>query len=181
MGSKMWVYKNTQDNKARFLLGESGSKRLICIGVNPSTAKPKDLDRTLTNVKRVSLEKGYDSWLMINLYPQRATYPDELHEEMAKKYHEENLRWIETELSSGENEIWAAWGTLIKKRKYLLNCCVDIFNITNNHKTKWYTIGKISKHGHPHHPLYLKKGLPLEQFDVRNYLKSQKLRTLTPL
>jgi len=46
-----WLYSKTSDNKARFLLGEKGNKTLICIGINPSTAEPDNLDRTLTVVK----------------------------------------------------------------------------------------------------------------------------------
>jgi len=32
----MWIYKNTSDNSARFVLGESGKKPLICFGINAS-------------------------------------------------------------------------------------------------------------------------------------------------
>lgn len=35
-----WIYKNTSDNKSRFVLGTKGDKPLICFGINPSTAEP---------------------------------------------------------------------------------------------------------------------------------------------
>jgi hypothetical protein len=34
----------------------------------------------------------------------------------------------------------------------------------------WYCAGAISKKGHPHHPLYLRKDEKLKPFDVRGYL-----------
>ena len=35
---------------------------------------------------------------------------------------------------------------------------------------RWFSAGKRSKKGHPHHPLYLRKDSPLEEFDVESYL-----------
>ncbi|MFR6424354.1 MAG: DUF1643 domain-containing protein, partial [Oscillospiraceae bacterium] len=59
---------NTVTSSAR------GAKNpLICIGINPSTAQPGDLDNTLKSVERIALGNGYDSFTMFNVYPQRAT------------------------------------------------------------------------------------------------------------
>jgi len=79
-----WIYRQSDDKKNRFLLGKRGEKTLICCGVNPSVASPEDLDPTMKNVQRFAEKNGYDSYLMINLYPMRATNPDEMHEEMDK-------------------------------------------------------------------------------------------------
>ena len=35
---------------------------------------------------------------------------------------------------------------------------------------QWFSAGKRSRRGHPHHPLYLRKDSPLEPFDVGQYL-----------
>ena len=35
---------------------------------------------------------------------------------------------------------------------------------------KWYCAGKVSKKGHPHHPLYLRKDEKIRPFDVESYL-----------
>ena len=51
--AKNCIYSNTSNNKARFLLGEKGSKSLICIGINPSTAEPNNLDNTLKLILRL--------------------------------------------------------------------------------------------------------------------------------
>ena len=34
----------------------------------------------------------------------------------------------------------------------------------------WYSAGKRSKKGHPHHPLYLRRDSALEPFDAQSYI-----------
>lgn len=50
----MWIYKNNDDNSVRFILGEDGKSPLVCFGVNPSTATPEKLDRTLVQVQKTA-------------------------------------------------------------------------------------------------------------------------------
>lgn len=168
----MWIYKNTNDNKARFLLGEHGNRILICIGINPSTAEPDNLDNTLKRVKTISTNQDFDGWLMLNLYPQRATDPNNLHSNIKEGYHQENLRHIESIFKSNDCVVWAAWGTLIEKRPYLKKCLKDIMDISRKYSINWQTIGMRSKAGHPHHPLYLNQKLSLEPFDIEGYLET---------
>lgn len=162
-----WLYSNSSDNKERFILGEPSDNPLICIGVNPSTAEPKNLDNTLKQVKARAEFLGYDSWIMINLYPQRATDPNDMHKKLNREIHEKNLEEINKYLS-GSYDIWAAWGTLVEKRPYLAICLKDICSALGS-DCRWFTIGKRSVKGHPHHPLYLKKGLELDKFDIFSY------------
>jgi hypothetical protein len=165
----MWLYQNSDDNKARYILGEEGKNKLIVIGVNPSTAEPDNLDPTLKNVKTKSSLSGYDGWLMINLYPQRATDPKDLHKIINPQYHKDNLQKISAFITC-ESTIWAAWGTLIKTRPYLHSCLEDIYKITLNTNCNWISFGKKSKDGHPHHPLYLRHDSQPEYFDIKKYL-----------
>jgi hypothetical protein len=44
----------------------------------------------------------------------------------------------------------------------------------NARGARWFSAGKKSKKGHPHHPLYLRKDSLLEEFDVDGYLDSLK-------
>lgn len=67
----------------RYVLGEkfdtSCKKVLICIGINPSTAIPEQLDPTLKRVQKHVKNSGeYGAWYMLNVYPQRATNPNEM-------------------------------------------------------------------------------------------------------
>lgn len=175
-GKDNWLYENNSNNTARFVLGEKGDNPLICIGVNPSTAEPGKLDPTLLNVKAWAKVLGYNGWIMLNLYAQRATNPDMMDENFISYYHRENKRHVYNTLGSGyihQMTIWAAWGTLIEKRSYLKHCLRDLVgNSIVNHK--WITIGKLSNAGHPHHPLYLSRKSSVTPFDIDDYLKKIK-------
>ena len=46
-----WVYETSEDNKYRYILGKPGRSSLVCVGVNPSRAKPGDLDPTMVQLK----------------------------------------------------------------------------------------------------------------------------------
>jgi hypothetical protein len=167
-----WIYERTDDNKARFVLGEPGENNLICFGINPSTAEPGNLDPTLTRVKKIAQLKGYDGWIMLNVYPQRATNPNDMDSELNAEYHQLNTMHIYNVFREHKGTAWAAWGTLINKRPYLQKCLDDInralwpYCSTHN----WVTMGRRSKDGHPHHPLYLKLDSAMDYFDVGGYL-----------
>lgn len=172
--SKMnWIYKTNKDNSARFVLGTEGQKPLICIGVNPSTAAPDSLDNTLKSVEKQATAKGFDSWIMLNLYPQRATNPKNIHRIPDVNLHKANIKNIKAILKSCEiATIWAAWGNLIDSRSFLSFCLFDIIELSKAHDTSWINIGKVSKVGHPHHPLYLSGTAEIEPFDIENYKKN---------
>ncbi len=173
--SSRWLYVPDFYSEYRYILGTKGKKPLICIGINPSTAQPDDLDNTLSSVQRIAYFNGYDSFIMFNVYAQRATDPDHMESECNKILHQENMKAFEYILNSCEAEkpsIWAAWGTIIEKRSYLTDCVWDMIQLGRNHQANWFTAGSRSKkRGHPHHPLYLKKDSVLDPFDVEEYLK----------
>ncbi|MEK7662326.1 MAG: DUF1643 domain-containing protein [Patescibacteria group bacterium] len=169
-----WIYTKVSDNSARFTLGIEGKKQMLCFGINPSTAAPNNLDNTVKSVERIANRHKFDGWIMLNIYPQRATYPDDLHVEFDKKLHQENMDSIEKLVKSrgGKIKILAAWGTLITKREYLKNCLRDIHLLLEKYKCEWVCIGKKSKDGHPHHPLYLKNSERVRPFNMKRYIKS---------
>jgi len=77
-----WIYDTNEDNSARFTLGEYEdfiSKTLICFGINPSTATPEKLDNTIIKIKLFAKNNNYKNWIALNIYPQRATNPEDLH------------------------------------------------------------------------------------------------------
>ncbi len=73
-----WLYERTTDNYARFVLGTIGNNPLICFGINPSTAEPGNLDPTINYVSSIATSNGFDCFVMLNVYPQRATNPNSL-------------------------------------------------------------------------------------------------------
>ena len=173
-----WLYVPCRYSEYRYILGTRGKNPLICIGINPSTAEPDNLDNTLKSVERIARHNGYDSFIMFNVYPQRATDPDDMDPEFNAPMHEENMKAFEYILSSyGEGlkpAVWAAWGTIIEKRPYLKDCVKDMITRGERFGARWFTAGARSKaKGHPHHPLYLKKDSSTDIFkDIISYLDS---------
>lgn len=72
---------------------------------------------------------------------------------------------------AGQHDVWAAWGTLILKRPYLKTCLTEICDITREISIAWYSLGRKSVQGHPHHPLYLRREAPMDPFDIESYLQ----------
>ena len=168
---KKWLYVPNFYSEYRYILGTRGKNPLICIGINPSTAKPDDLDNTLKSVERIALHNGFDSFIMFNVYAQRATDPDAMEKTCNSLLHKENLEAFSYVLSISEKPaVWAAWGTIIEKRAYLPLCLQDMIRVGEEFGATWYCAGKRSKKGHPHHPLYLRKDECLQPFDAKAYL-----------
>ena len=166
-----WLYVPNTYSEYRYILGTRGSRPLICVGINPSTAAPDALDPTLQSVERIALSGGYDSFLMFNVYAQRATRPDDMETVCSQDLHRENRKAFRYLLSLSEHPaVWAAWGNLIDKRPYLMDCMRDFAEDGQAAGARWFTAGPPLKSGHPHHPLYLKRDTPLLDFDIQAYL-----------
>ena len=197
-----WVYKYDKNypceyeiTKVRYVLGEefkpSIEKALVCIGVNPSTAIPKRLDATLKRIQDYAKGK-YDAWYMLNIYPQRATNPNEMDKEINKDIHSKNLEHIQklmTNLPSAD--IWCAWGANVarKDKPYLKECLKEIKDTVDNiekmeNKSFNYVSekrkGKIDKEimvdgklKHPLHPISsVEKEKGLSEFKIEKYLEN---------
>ena len=168
-----WLYVPNHYGEYRYILGTKGSNPLICIGINPSTAAPNDLDNTLKSVERIALGNGYDSFIMFNVYAQRATKPDDMDTELNEELHNENMKAFRYILSLYKDEkpsVWAAWGTIVEMRPYLKDCLKEMLQIGKEFDAQWFSSGAISKKGHPHHPLYLRKDSGLDLFDIESYI-----------
>ncbi len=169
-----WIYIPEEDADYRCVLGTVGEHPIFVVGINPSTAKPGDLDNTMKSVERIANGNGFDSYIMLNVYAQRATDPNDMDKEMNCTLHEENLRAIEQVFENFKESlvIWAAWGTNIHKRKYLKDCLLGLVELAEKYNARWCKVGKESKDGHPHHPLYLRKDSKIEDFDIHEYISS---------
>ncbi|MDD3346857.1 DUF1643 domain-containing protein [Oscillibacter sp.] len=170
-----WLYVPNTYSEYRYILGTRGTHPLICIGINPSTAAPDALDPTLQSVERIARANGYDSFLMFNVYAQRATRPDDMETVCNAALHDENRKAFRYLLSlSAQPAVWAAWGNIIEKRSYLTDCMRDFAADGESVNAKWFTAGPLLKSGNPHHPLYLRRDTQLLEFDIGAYLSAKK-------
>lgn len=164
-----WIYLG--DDKERYVLGQPGIRNMLVFGVNPSTAAPGDenIDPTIRKVRKLTAEAGYDGWIMVNLYPLRATNPDDLPEEADSELLATNLKVIKAVVRDYRiDAVWAAWGNLIDSRDYLGKALYDIQD-TLTGDFQWYYRGNRTKLGHPRHPLYMKRGESFNWFPVADY------------
>ena len=171
-----WLYVPDFYTEYRYVLGTRGEYPVICAGINPSTAEPDNLDPTLKSVSRIAAANAFDSWMMFNVYAQRATRPDDMDTERNELLHHENMEAFRTLLQlaacSGRKPIvWAAWGAIIEKRSWLMDCVRDMYMLGEDFGALWVCAGKCSKAGHPHHPLYLRKDELFHPFDMGGYLR----------
>jgi len=170
----MWIYEHNAENTARFVLGTAGANPLICFGINPSVAEPDKLDPTLKRIQKYAEKQNFDSWIMLNIYPQRATDPQNIHMKIDCALHEKNLLHISSVLQRKQFRILAAWGGVVTIRDYFTKCLSDIIEIANENDCQWVALGE-TKNGHPYHPLTRVKGFslygtPPSIFDIHTYL-----------
>lgn len=170
----MWIYEKNKTNVARYVLGEIEEKILVCIGINPSDATPNKLDKTVSTVKKISLENGYTGWIMLNIYPQIEKEPDCLSDIKNDEIHKENIEEIKKILKENKFDIWCAWGETIKKREYLKECLYEIYFILRENNNKYFQLGTLTKSGHPRHPSRISGDSKFSEFNIQNYIEKMK-------
>ena len=149
------------DDTERFILGESGANPIICFGINPSTANDIKYDPTILKIRKIASENNCDSWVMLNLYPQRATNPNDMHIEADNDLKIKNYKVIRSVFNTYPNALTlASWGNAIEKRKYLKDCLKEILAIAPDRK--WVCRGKLTVKGNPRHQLYVPDNTKLQ-------------------
>ena len=127
----------------------------------------------MKSVERIALGNGFDSFIMFNVYAQRATDPNAMEKQCNPLLHKENLEAFRYVLSiSPKSAVWAAWGAIIEKRDYLSDCVRDMVTVGQEYGANWYCAGAITKKCHPHHPLFLRKDEKIRPFDITAYLNA---------
>jgi len=108
---------NPRELEYRYALGRLGanataSDPLVVMGMNPSHANEISSDATVNNVISASAQLGYTEWIMLNLYPERASSPADLHG-FDPVLSDSNCAFIRQFVQGhGISEIWGAWGDL---------------------------------------------------------------------
>lgn len=154
------------DDTERFILGESGANPIICFGINPSTANDIKYDPTILKIRKIASENNCDSWVMLNLYPQRATNPNDMHKKADNDLKIKNYEVIRSVFNIYPNALTlASWGNAIEKRKYLKDCLNEILAIAPDRK--WVCRGKLTVKGNPRHQLYVPDNTKLQYLYFR--------------
>ncbi len=171
------IYSNAHDDQWRFTLGRCGSRPLLTIGLNPSTATQERADPTVAQVERIAEDKGFDGFVMLNLYPVRATDFRELPADRNELAFTTNLGRIEatvarTSKSMSKPMIWAAWGESILHHDFFIDACVALIRRLRRHHVQWVHFGEITKSGHPRHPSRVTYAWKFSKFDADSYLEA---------
>lgn len=172
------AYEINKDNTVRFTLGRYVSKPLVVFGINPSTATKEKNDTTISIVEHISAMRKCDGYIMLNIYPLRATNIDANFDKSCnKKLSDENLKYIAGSIPMNA-EIVAAWGANIVARDYFIDILKQINAIVENKNGKWICLS-LTKSGHPHHPTRLAYNkMTFNTFDIETYIsKFQKLQS----
>jgi hypothetical protein len=169
------MYNNTDyliddNDSVRFTLGKYNERPLIVFGINPSVATKEKNDNTISIVETIALNRGYDGFLMLNIYPVRATQIDESFDAACNEsISNRNLELISQRIQEG-TEIVAAWGSHICDRDYFTDILIKINDIVKSKKAHWVVLS-LTKFGHPHHPTRLAYDkMTFDSFDVDTYI-----------
>ena len=147
------IYDSDHNDQWRYTLGTSGERPLIAIGLNPSTATQEKADPTVARVQRVAELHGYDSFVMLNLYPVRAADWSELPLKVDAEAYALNLDAMEALIAQYKNPtLWAAWGGVVVQRPYFSSARDELYARVAKLSPQWVHFGELTASGHPRHP-----------------------------
>lgn len=131
-----------------------GGKTAVFIGLNPSTADESVNDRTVTRCINFSKAWGCSRYVMLNAYGWRDTDPDGMFaadDPIGDGNNEAIVRY-----TTAADMVIAAWGTLCPIQREL-----QVLSLVR----RPIHCLKLTKHGRPWHPLYVKGAAQLIPFN----------------
>lgn len=160
-----------EDKTRRFALGHvaEASVRnppLISICMNPSFADQTQSDKTVNRLVRASKDNNHHGWMMLNIYPERATNASNL-SPYDPKLSETNCAVIKHQLRKyGASEVLGAWGDL--KHLTLKQAKEDVLVTLDQLGVRLFTFDELTTKGNPRHPT--PRGTELQIRGPRRYL-----------
>lgn len=133
-------------------------RRLVVIGLNPSTADESADDPTIRRCVGFAKREGCGGLIMVNLYAYRATRPADLFraKDPLGDGNDSTLRHV---CVGGGRIVVAAWGV----RGAPQNRGSDVLRMLRRNGVEVHHLG-LTKDGHPKHPLYLPATAPLTRW-----------------
>lgn len=166
---KVYYYETTAEfsfgREHRYWLerawSETNPRRLVVIGLNPSTADELVDDPTIRRCINFAKREICGGLIMVNLFGYRATSPNDL--KRAVNPAGTNIdAYISSACAAPDRVVVAAWGVHgeycgrdVEVKKLLARLRVDVHHFG------------LTKDGHPRHPLYLAASTPLTKWDLR--------------
>lgn len=152
--SPCWKYRYTLEHVMEPLLP---TRRIMWIGLNPSTADEANLDPTLRRIRAFSLAWGFTSFVMTNLFAFRATQPSEMLRQQDPVGPENDMYLFG--VAQRCETVVACWGTIGRRNQRdeavlaLLGAERKVFCLGTN--------GGLT----PKHPLYVAADTPLRPYN----------------
>ena len=164
------LYKCSHDDTWRYVLGTSGVRPLFVVGINPHIATRLKGDRSVQKVENVALRNGYDSFVMLNVYPVRSRQVADL----PKRPHASAISENEVAIGGTVSKfsalhVWAAWGDDIDRREYLVAAARSLIARLSAQNAVWVHYGSLTKRGHPRHPSRLSYSWTFSNFSAKSY------------
>lgn len=129
---------------------------LQAIGLNPSTADELGDDRTVAKLKRLAARWGYGSLIMTNLFAFRATEPKDM-KRSPSPFGEGNTDVV-IEIAKDASEVLCCWGN---DGAHMDRAAIVLGALKKSPSVSKLRYLRMTKLGHPEHPLYLPESLPL--------------------
>lgn len=151
-GTRSWAVYSACE-KYRYALRRDwadGNRRLLFVMLNPSTATELENDPTVHRCEMRARMHGYSGFTVLNIFAYRATQPTDM-KAQADPVGPENDAFIVAQLQEPETaDVICAWGThgAYKDRGTRVLELFDKAKVTPK-------VLRLSKQGHPCHPLYL--------------------------
>ncbi len=150
----------------RLAVASAGRTPLVTIGMNPSYADDQIADKTVNRIIRASVDHGYSGWIMLNLYPERATNPKNLRSYDAKLSAANCAAIAEVLTAHGVTEVLGAWGGLahatIRRAKQ------DVLAQLATLRVRLFSLDPPTSGGEPRHPT--PRTGPLSMLGPKRYL-----------
>jgi hypothetical protein len=150
------------DEKYRYVLWREWSeekRRLVVIGLNPSTADATKNDRTVTRCINFAKREDCGGLIMLNLFALRATDPKVMLS-AADPIGTENDKYIAAHCFANHRIVLCAWGVHGGHRERDVRVAEGVLG-----NLSLWCLGT-TKEGDPRHPLYIRADRELEPFSV---------------
>lgn len=151
-----------------WLLDRNLPRRAVFLMLNPSTADAFKLDRTITRCSNFALRESCGTIMILNLFGFRSTNPDGLKtcEDAIGSDNDAYLSKVLQEVVENDDLLICGWGI----HGNLLGRNDEVLQLIQQTNVETHTL-KLTKHGHPGHPLYLRHDAPLIQVQIDERLK----------